>query len=61
MQRIDENGTEADFASKIETTQEEQFFRFNKNGIIFQYNSHPRENKKTNFSNGTIYSFYNCL
>lgn len=25
MRRIDENGTEADFASKIATTQEEQF------------------------------------
>lgn len=49
MRRIDENGTEADFASKIATTQEEQFFRFNKNGLVFQYNEHPRERKKLIF------------
>lgn len=61
MRRFDRNDRETFYASKIGMVQEEQFFRYDKNGLIFQYNSHPRKKSNTNFSNGTIYQFYNCL
>lgn len=60
MRIIDKNDKETYFTSKIGKIREEQFFSYDKNGLVFQYNSHPRENSNTKFSNGTVYQFYNC-